>query len=145
MAFQPYGMYQPMYQGIPDMRQYQPPMQQAPQQPMQQPTQQQPTNSIIWVQGEEGAKAYMVAPGNSVLLMDSEDNFFFIKSVDQSGMPSMRKFAYQEITGEKYGNSLDVQVSEYVEKTEFENLKKEVAGIIEMLNAKKPNVCGQEL
>ena len=28
--------------------------------------------SIIWVQGESGAKSYMVAPGNTVQLWDSE-------------------------------------------------------------------------
>lgn len=39
-------------------------------QPQQQPTAQ--NSGVIWVQGEEGAKAYMVAAGNSVLLMDSE-------------------------------------------------------------------------
>ncbi len=41
----------------------------------------------IWVQGEEGAKAFMVAPGNSVMLMDSENTVFYLKSSDQSGMP----------------------------------------------------------
>ena len=50
----------------------------------QQPQQSAP---IIWVQGEEGAKAYMVAAGNSVLLMDSESSVFYIKSTDASGMP----------------------------------------------------------
>lgn len=53
--------------------------------PQQQTSQQ--TAPIIWVQGEEGAKAYMVAAGNSVLLMDSENSTFYIKSTDASGMP----------------------------------------------------------
>lgn len=62
----------------------------------QQPAQQQPT-PIIWVQGEEGAKAYMVAAGNSVLLMDSENSVFYIKSTDASGMPQpLRIFDYTE-------------------------------------------------
>lgn len=66
MPYNPYQVYQPMYQGIPDMRQFQPQMQ-----PAQMQSQQQSGSGITWVQGEEGAKAYMVAPGNSVLLMDS--------------------------------------------------------------------------
>ena len=68
---------------------------------MQQPTAQtaQATPSIIWVQGEEGAKAYMVAAGNSVLLMDSENSAFYIKSTDASGMPlPLRVFDYKERT-----------------------------------------------
>lgn len=64
---------------------------------MQQPVQnQQPQSGLIWVQGESGAKSYMVANGNSVLLMDSERQTFYIKSTDASGMPSMRTFDYTE-------------------------------------------------
>ena len=65
--------------------------------PQQQPAQQ--SSPIIWVQGEEGAKAYMVAAGNSVLLMDSENSTFYIKSTDASGMPQpLRVFDYSERT-----------------------------------------------
>lgn len=64
---------------------------------MQQPAQsQQPQSGLIWVQGESGAKSYMVAKGNSVLLMDSERQTFYLKSTDASGMPSMRTFDYTE-------------------------------------------------
>lgn len=49
--------------------------------PQQQQTAQQ-TAPIIWVQGEEAAKSYLCAPGNSVLLMDSEKSSFYIKTVD---------------------------------------------------------------
>lgn len=64
----------------------------------QQPMQQQQSNSsgLLWVQGEAGAKSYLVANGSSVLLMDSERQCFYIKSCDASGMPSMRVFDYQE-------------------------------------------------
>ena len=56
-------------------------------------------NGILWVQGEAGAKAYPVASGSSVLLMDSENENFYIKSTDISGMPMpLRVFKYEEIT-----------------------------------------------
>lgn len=55
--------------------------------PQQQPAQQ--SSPIIWVQGEEAAKSYLCAPGNSVLLMDSEKSSFYIKTVDASGMPQL--------------------------------------------------------
>lgn len=52
---------------------------------------------IVWVQGEAGAKSYMVGAGNSVLLMDSEKSTFYIKSTDASGMPlPLRIFDYSE-------------------------------------------------
>lgn len=63
-----------------------------------QPTQ-QTSNGLIWVQGEAGAKSYLVANGASVLLMDSERQTFYIKSADASGMPSMRIFDYTERAG----------------------------------------------
>lgn len=56
-----------------------------------------PQNNLNWVQGEAGARAWLVAPNNTVLLMDSEKQRFYIKSADNSGMPSMRVFDYTEI------------------------------------------------
>lgn len=57
-----------------------------------QPT--QSSSSLIWVQGEAGAKSYMVAPNNTVALWDSESQTVYLKSADASGMPSMRVLDY---------------------------------------------------
>ena len=99
----PYMGYQPYYgQPVPDqlaqLRQNQmimqaPQMQQMPQQAQ---PQQPDTGGIIWVQGEAGAKAYLVAPGNTVQLWDSENPVIYLKSADMSGMPSMRVLDYTE-------------------------------------------------
>lgn len=100
MPYIPYG-YQPGYYGQAMPDQLTQLRQNAYQQPMmgQAAQQTQGTPSIIWVQGEEGAKAYMVAAGNSVLLMDSENSAFYIKSTDASGMPlPLRVFDYKERT-----------------------------------------------
>ena len=100
MPYIPYG-YQPGYYGQAMPDQLAQLRQNAYQQPMmgQVAQQTQGTPSIIWVQGEEGAKAYMVAAGNSVLLMDSENSAFYIKSTDASGMPlPLRVFDYKERT-----------------------------------------------
>ena len=61
-------------------------------QPVQQTNTQQ--NGIIWVSGEAGAKAYMVAPNNTVQLWDSESQTIYLKSADASGMPSMKVLDY---------------------------------------------------
>ena len=94
MAYPQYGYtpqtYFPPTQPMPDQLAY---LRQQQMQPMQ-----QPAASPLWVQGEAGAKAYPVAPGSSVILMDSESNVFYIKSADQSGMPTMRTFEYRERT-----------------------------------------------
>lgn len=59
-----------------------------------QPTQQQINSNLIWVQGEAGAKSYLVAPNNTVQLWDSERQTIYLKSADASGMPSMRILDY---------------------------------------------------
>jgi hypothetical protein len=58
------------------------------------PTQPTQNNGIIWVQGEAGAKSYMVAPNTTVQLWDSESQTIYLKSADASGMPSMRIIDY---------------------------------------------------
>lgn len=86
-------------------------------QPYQQP--QQNNNSINWVQGEGSARAFGVAPGQSVLLMDSDSPTFYIKSADQSGMPlPLRIFDYKERTPQQ---EKAVNLSnEYITRDEFE-------------------------
>ena len=86
----------------------------------QQPQQSAP---IIWVQGEEGAKAYMVAAGNSVLLMDSENSVFYIKSTDASGMPQpLRIFDYTE-RGKQAVENVESKNDKFVTREEFDALR----------------------
>lgn len=108
MAYPNYynGGYFPQYQNgaVPDMLnqykgQYQQMQQNIPAQNMQMPippTPQKPTNDIIWVQGLEGAKGYLVAPNNTVVLWDTENPVIYVKSADASGIPSMRVLDFTE-------------------------------------------------
>lgn len=89
-------------------------------QPVSQP-QQSVASGIIWVQGEQGAKGYPVAPGNSVLLMDTEDQVFYIKTTDSNGVPQPLKiYDYTERVVKEPQN----QNPEFVSRNEFEELKK---------------------
>lgn len=129
----PYGYQQPYYpQAMPDQ------LTQLRQGMYQQPVMQQPTAqggatpSIIWVQGESGAKAYMVAAGNSVLLMDSENSTFYIKSTDASGMPlPLRTFDYVERTTDAKTPLQTVQQPnmEFVTRKEFDALAARCAAL----------------
>lgn len=81
------------------------------QQPAPQP---QGGNGLIWVQGEGGAKSYLVAPNTTIMLMDSEDTLFYLKSSDASGMPlPLRRFRYEEIPVEANGNNAGARVSDF--------------------------------
>lgn len=92
-------------------------------------TQPQQSDSIKWVQGEQAAKSYFVAAGQSVLLMDSENPTIYIKSVDQSGMPlPLRIFDYVERKTEPtQSQSEEVKpATDYISRSEFEAFKEEV-------------------
>lgn len=82
-------------------------------------------NGILWVQGEEGVKAYMVAPGNTVMLMDSDGSSFYLKSADASGMPQpLWVFNYVErVTAPKAPVAApQAQTVEYVTRADFDRL-----------------------
>ena len=105
-----------------------------PQQPAQQ------SSPIIWVQGEEGAKAYMVAAGNSVLLMDSENSTFYIKATDASGMPQpLRIFDYTE-RGKADLQKAEAKNSKFVTREEFNVL----CARFDALTATKPGKGGED-
>ena len=113
-----YYMQQPMQPAMPDQLAQ---LRQAAYPQPQPPTQQ--SSPIIWVQGEEGAKAYMVASGNSVLLMDSENRVFYIKSTDASGMPQpLRIFDYTE-RGKNAQQKTESENDKFVTREEFEALR----------------------
>lgn len=126
--------YYPYQQGY-QQPYYQPPMQDQLaqlrgmqyQQPtvIPQPPQQNAGNGILWVQGEAGAKSYLVAPNASVLLMDSEGQRFYLKSVDGNGMPTMKTFEYTEVSQKPAQNAVPVEniPGKYVTREEFQALQ----------------------
>lgn len=100
--------------------------------PVAAPTQQmQGANDIVWVQGEAGAKSYPVAPNTRLMLMDSESDVFYIKSVDGSGMPlPLRTFDYVERTAENPREKPQEHVckcgDKYVKRDDFDALAAEL-------------------
>ena len=87
----------------------------------------QPINQgLLWVSGEVGAKSYLVAPNSTVLLMDSDDAVFYLKSADSAGLPTLRTFSYVEIeSNQNKQKSKEVQ-KEFVDREEFELFKNEI-------------------
>lgn len=106
-----------------------------PQQPYQ-PRYQMPNrvnSGIIWVQGIEGAKAYQLPANSNVLLLDSENDRFYIKSTDNIGMATFRTFEFTEVT------NVDSQadMSNYVTHDELEQI---IADITTKKSGGKSNV-----
>ena len=101
-----------------------------PSQPQSAPPQ-QTQNPLIWVQGEAGAKSYLVAPNSTVTLWDSESQTIYIKSADATGMPSIRTLDYTI-----RGNEVKASVN-YVTEADFDELKKEIDDIKKSLGKEK--------
>lgn len=132
-----YGAQPPMPDNLAQLRMNTNQMQNAvvqpsmPSQPMQA---QQPNNGLIWVQGESGAKSYLVAPNATVMLMDSEGERFYLKSADSSGMPlPLRIFDYKEratAAQQALGGSVTaetVNLDNFVTREEFERRMASIA------------------
>ena len=130
-----YGTQPPMADNLAQLRMNTNQMQNAVTQPSMpsQPMQQQ-SSQIIWVSGEAGAKSYLVAPGNTVMLLDAENSVFYLKSADASGMPlPLRIFDYKErsvMPQQVAGGSVSAEQfnpDRFVTREEFDELKASIA------------------
>lgn len=96
-GYQPY--YQPpMADQLAQLRgaQYQPMPQQMPQ---VQPQQAQVSGqSMVWVNSEQEAMGYLVAPNSAVALWDSNAPTIYLKQADASGKPSIKVYDLVERT-----------------------------------------------
>ena len=117
MAYGFPNTYQPMY--------YPPTIQQVPQQVPQPPTQ-QTQNNLIWVSGEAGAKAYLLAPNTTMPLWDSESQTIFLKSTDGSGMPTIKYLDYTVRDSSQPTNNV---VDSYVTKEEIADITAQLADL----------------
>ena len=82
-------------------------------------------NTFQWVQGQAGAEAYPVAPGASVILMDSNAPVIYYKSADQSGryLP-MKTYDLVERTEPVQGpnEASSIDTSAFVKRDEIDSL-----------------------
>ena len=107
----------------------------------QQPTPQAQNNSLIWVSGEAGAKAYLVAPNTTVQLWDSEAQTIYLKSADGSGMPTMKILDYtireQAPQGQSVPTLMHDEVSEYVTKSELTAFEEKIQKQLDKITIKR--------
>lgn len=107
-------------------------------QPMQPQTlQPQQSGGIIWVSGEAGAKAFLVAPNTTVQLWDSESQTIYLKSADASGMPSIKILDYvaREATSTpKVAETINLD--DYVTRKDFDAFEERTRKQIKKLMAR---------
>ena len=86
------------------------------------PQPQQNNVSVVFIQGGEyAANNYLVAPNQSVILIDNDQGKMFIKATDASGMPiQMRKF------NEEKQIPVQNQQADFITRDEFEKRLAEI-------------------
>lgn len=94
------------------------------------------TSNVIGVDGEVGAKAYMVPNGSTgpIALWDTNDNVIYLRTFNAAGMPNpLRKLRYteedisQSIPNNQSGSAAPApDMSQYVTKQDLEELKQEI-------------------
>jgi hypothetical protein len=93
--------------------------------------------TCAYVQGEAAAKAYPVAPGQFVVLIDTELPVIYTKTTDQFGRPlPIRILDYVE----RVDNSNEQKNENYVTKSDFDNFKNEIK---ELLRPRQNNYKNQ--
>lgn len=102
----------PYYQQAPYQQQQ---MQQAPQ------AQQNVSNvQLAYINGIEGAKAYVVVPKQSVCLLDDENSMMYFKEADEQGKATLKAFKMSEIDINEINKPINA--SEFVTRKEFDEL-----------------------
>ena len=81
--------------------------------------------SVITVAGLSEARGFNLNPGESVVLIDSNDDVFYIKECDEIGKSTTRSFKYEEIELE--------EASGAVSKKEFDKLSGDVKDLKNMV------------
>ena len=132
--YQPYGsMYQspygqpPYYNAYATLQNNQQNFPQPQQQPQnaqpQQPQQVMMQSNIEYVNGIEGAKAFILPPNTQKLLLDSDNPFFYIKTTDLQGKPTVKRFRYIDVDAEQQAEPKKEEKSlNFVSLDQFTNL-----------------------
>ena len=88
---------------------------------------QPPSQNVSWiyVSGVDGAKNQIVQPGQTAWMMDNNEPYFYVKSVDGVGSSAFRIFRFTEVqeTVPDQAAQPQIDLSQYVQRSEFDDLK----------------------
>ena len=86
----------------------------------------QPKRSVITVAGLNEARGFNLNPGESIVLIDANDDFFYIKECDEIGKSTTKSFKYEEV-------QLEETPAGSVSKKEFDKLSGDVKELKSMV------------
>lgn len=109
------------------------------QQPNMMAVQNRQSTGIIWVNGEEGARSFVMAPNSNAVLLDAEnEGRFYIKTTDNIGMCNIRTFNFKEVIDVTPANAATNQV-QFATKQDIQELRDMMSSLESRLNSFKPN------
>lgn len=86
-----------------------------------------PAQNVNWIQvnGIDGAKNQIVQPGQTAWMMDNNQPYMYVKSVDGVGSSTFRIFHIEEVqdVAQEQMVQPSIDLSQYVQRDEFERLK----------------------
>ena len=104
------------------------------QQPNMMAVQNRQSTGIIWVNGEEGARAFVMAPNSNAILMDEvNEGRFYIKTTDNIGMCNIRTFNFKEVIDVKPANAATNAV-QFATKQDIQELRDMMGSFESRLN-----------
>lgn len=82
----------------------------------------------IYVSGVDGAKNQIVQPGQTSWMMDNNEPYFYVKSVDGVGSSTFRIFQFAEVddVAPEQPAQPQIDMSQYVQRGEFDALKSQL-------------------
>jgi hypothetical protein len=96
-------------------------------------------SNVIPVDGEVGAKAYMVPSGSTgpIALWDTNDSVIYLRTFNSAGMPNpLKKLRYVEeepapmLPSGQSGAAPQIDTSQFVTKSDMEDFKRELMNTI---------------
>lgn len=88
--------------------------------------QQQQSCQIQFVRGDAGAKAFGIPASSSIILMDSSEPVFYMKSTDANGIETIKAYDFTE----RETTAPELNTDKFVLKSDFEKLSEQVEKLL---------------
>lgn len=114
----------------------------------QQQTAQQTYIPLTFVNGEVGAKAFIMQPNSTIYLQDSDSDKLFIKKSDMQGKSIMKKYKLVELDENDQIIENKPQkdlMGNFISKEQFHALKEEFEGKLSELTGKVDSLMPKEV
>lgn len=108
-----------------------------PQNSVQQPAVQNVNTNKLYATGIEDVRARQLAPNSDFIFLDNDKPLIYRKTTDATGKMDIQVFEIRQYQPEQHAPEKPIDVSQFVLKTDFEDLKNDIEQMKEFISAKK--------